>query len=129
MSRSGIYRILNNATGDYYIGSSVNIENRWRRHKNQLKTATHGNIFLLRAWEKYGENAFSIDVLETCEPSREVLLEREQHYLDALKPTYNMLPVAGSRLGSRMSERTKEKLRNRVFFRRSQTTDERGTER
>jgi hypothetical protein len=39
-------------------------------------------------------------VLEECKPIKETLLEREQHYLDRWKPEYNILPKAGSRLGS-----------------------------
>lgn len=51
---------------------------------------------------------FSLDILEYCEIG--VLIEREQYYLDHLKPEYNILKVANSRLGSKQSEATKIKI-------------------
>jgi len=32
-----IYKIANIVTGDFYIGSSVNINKRFNRHENMLK--------------------------------------------------------------------------------------------
>ena len=29
----GVYRIINTVTGDFYIGSSKNIKQRWAEHK------------------------------------------------------------------------------------------------
>lgn len=51
---------------------------------------------------------FSLDILEYCEIN--ILIEREQYYLDHLKPEYNILKVANSRLGSKQSEMTKIKI-------------------
>jgi len=42
--------------------------------------------------------------------ARKKILEREQHYIDTLKPEYNLLPTAGSWLGFNHSEQTKAKL-------------------
>ena len=42
--------------------------------------------------------------MEYCEPS--VLLEREQYYLDTLKPEYNILKTAGTTAGVKRSEAT-----------------------
>jgi group I intron endonuclease len=39
-----------------------------------------------------------------------LILEREQYYLDSLKPQYNILKVAGSPLGTKHSEETKAAL-------------------
>jgi len=47
--------------------------------------------------------------LEYCEPSN--CIEREQYYIDLLKPEYNILKLAGSSLGHIYSEETKEKMR------------------
>lgn len=38
-------------------------------------------------------------------------MQREQYYMDLLKPEYNGLTVAGSRLGFKHSEATKELFR------------------
>jgi group I intron endonuclease len=57
---------------------------------------------------KHGYINFSLDILEYCEIA--VLIGREQYYLDLLKPKYNILKVANSRLGSKQSEATKIKI-------------------
>lgn len=36
-----------------------------------------------------------------------MILEQEQFYIDSLKPTYYINPIAGSRLGSLHTEETK----------------------
>lgn len=41
------------------------------------------------------------------------MLAREQHYIDTLKPEYNLLQVAGSSLGYKHTEETIVKLTNR----------------
>jgi len=38
---------------------------------------------------------------------KNLLIEREQYYLDNLKPEYNILKIANSRLGSKQSEQLK----------------------
>lgn len=50
-----------------------------------------------------------MEILEYCEP--ENVIEREQYYLDTLKPEYNILKIAGSTLGYTHTEETREKLR------------------
>ncbi len=78
----GIYEIVNLADGkaSSYVGSSVNIEKRWREHKCRLQGGQHENSHLQRAWDKYGEDAFVFSVLE--EVGEGVLLIMEQEYLD-----------------------------------------------
>jgi group I intron endonuclease len=53
--------------------------------------------------------AFFFFYLEYCEPANAIT--REQYYIDLLKPEYNILQVAGSRMGSKHTEETKAKLR------------------
>lgn len=54
---------------------------------------------------KYDHVNFSLDILEYCEI--DVLIEREQYYINLLKPEYNILKLANSRLGSKQSKTTK----------------------
>lgn len=49
--------------------------------------------------------------MEYCLPEKAI--EREQHYLDHLKPEYNILKVAGSPLGFKHSAETIAKLKGR----------------
>lgn len=47
---------------------------------------------IYRALLKYGYHKFKLDILEYCVLS--ILVEREQYYLDKLKPEYNILKTA-----------------------------------
>lgn len=49
--------------------------------------------------------------MEYCEP--DVCIEREQYYIDLYKPEYNILKLAGSRLGYTHTKETLAKLKNR----------------
>lgn len=62
---------------------------------------------------KYGYSGFRLDILEYCDP--ELVLEREQYYLDLLQPEYNILKIAGSTLGYRHTEETRAILKARQF--------------
>ena len=83
----GIYRIKNKLNKNSYYGSSKNIEKRWKQHKTLLKSKRHHNIYLQRAWEKYGENNFLFEIIELCD--EKLLYEIEQKYLDTY-PKYNI---------------------------------------
>lgn len=108
---SGIYKILNTVNCKLYVGSAVNIENRWKLHRNQLKRNVHKNKHLQASFNKYGEQYFVFEVIEYCEKDK--LIEREQVYIDWFKPQYNVCKIAGSLLGFRHSEETKEKFKQR----------------
>ena len=85
MKTNGIYKITNNETGEFYVGSSKNIERRWREHKRPSAWKKYPNNRMYQDMKMFGTDAFTLEVLEECEN----LVEREQHWIDALKPTYN----------------------------------------
>lgn len=66
---------------------------------------------------KQGYFNFSLDIIEYCDPS--LLIQKEQYYIDLLKPEYNILEKAGSRFGTKQSEETKQlissALKGRTF--------------
>lgn len=105
----GIYAIVNRLNGKRYIGSSVNIQGRWRSHKYELCHNKHHSAHLQSAWNKYGADCFDFVVLEVC--SVDFLLSREQHYLDEYLPEYNTIRLAGNNLGYRFSDEVKAKMR------------------
>lgn len=82
MNISGIYKIVNTQNGKLYIGSAKNIHKRWMRHLNDLRNNNHCNILLQRSFIKYGELCFKIEIIEKTSD----LLDREQYFLDKLKP-------------------------------------------
>ena len=105
----GIYKILNKLTDDCYVGSSINTKQRSQRHFKDLRNGYHHSIVLQRAVDKYGIENFEFIIIEECDKT--ILIEREQFYLDSLKPKYNIARNAGSCLGCIQSEEAKEKRR------------------
>lgn len=111
LKRSGIYCWTNSITGKSYIGSAKDLNNRFStyyspdaliKHLNRHSSSIYGAIL------KYGISKFSLDILEYCESN--LLIEREQYYIDLLNPEYNILKIAGSRLGHKVSKETKVKI-------------------
>lgn len=94
---SGIYKITNTITNDFYIGSSCELNTRKRNHFRELSNNTHNNKFLQNSYIKYGKSNFKYEVLATC--PKEYLLKLEQWFIDNLKPAFNCLQKAGNSLG------------------------------
>lgn len=112
MINIGIYKITNLLNEKCYIGSSLNITERWYQHKTKLLHKKHHSIKLQRAINKYGMDNFKYDIIEEC--NQESLIIREQYYIDffdSYKNGYNSTPKAGNNLGMKHSEETKEKLK------------------
>ena len=106
--KPGIYRLNNLITGKSYVGSSKCLATRLNSYyceKAMLNKLSIRRSIIYNALLKYGFNKFSVDILEHCE--MDVLIEREQYYIDFLEPEYNILKAANSRLGSKHSLETK----------------------
>lgn len=94
------------------MGSAAGVggfKERWRIHRLELCRKTHHSSKLQRAWNKYGVNAFTFEVLLYCDP--ENCLMYEQIALDHYKPEYNINPCAYSRLGAKHTDGSKAKMR------------------
>ena len=83
----GIYKITNIITGDFYIGSSKDVKQRWTDHKCPSKWNKCPNSPMYLDMRKYGIENFVFEILEVVEP--EHLKETEQQFIEKLKPTYN----------------------------------------
>lgn len=94
---SGIYVIVNKKSGRSYIGSSINIEKRWKTHLRHLRKNTHHNIFLQRSFNKYGEIHFGFSYIGILiSPSQQELFELEQFHIDNYPhKLYNLGVVGG----------------------------------
>ena len=109
-NKSGIYKFTNKLSGSFYIGSSSNLRTRLYSYfqlSNLIRSSS--SSIISRALIKYGYSNFSLEILEYCDVS--ILLEREQYYIDHLKPNYNIAKIAGSTLGIPRTEEFKENLR------------------
>jgi hypothetical protein len=60
---------------------------------------------------KDGHSKFNLEILEYC--SKKDLINREQYYIDLLKPKYNICKTAGSMLGFKHSAKTLLKFKSR----------------
>ena len=87
MKICGIYKITNTITGDFYIGSSKDIKRRWAEHKYPSRWNDNPNNQLYKDMQEYGIDKFEFQVIEEVEEGS--LKEKEQYFIETLKPTYN----------------------------------------
>jgi len=106
------------------VGSSVNLTIRFYKYYSftQLNSPTKRKTAIYNALLKYGFKNFKLEILEYCAEGVNPV-EREQYFLDLLKPEYNILNKAGSlfptRSGAllgRESEGFKHKAETLEFF-------------
>jgi len=105
---TGIYIIENTNNQQCYVGSAVNINNRWRRHKSLLNRSKHNNKKLQNSWNKYGSDSFKFNII--IESTINKLIENEQYYIDKIKPEFNHRKIASSNLGMKYSDITRKRM-------------------
>ena len=102
MKISGVYKITNIITGEFYIGSSKDIKQRWADHKRLSRWKRQPNSKLYKDMASYGKDKFIFEVIEETAD----LKEREQYWIEYLKPVYNDRHAEGLN-----TERRKESTR------------------
>ena len=90
---SAVYKITNTVTGDFYIGSSKNVKQRWASHKTPSNWNRCPNNPLYQDMQKYGLENFAFEIL--AEVEEDSLKEIEQQFIERLKPTYNNINAKG----------------------------------
>ena len=83
----GVYKITNTITGDFYVGSSKDVKRRWAAHKCHSTWKKCPNNPMYLDMRKYGTDKFDFQVL--AEVEIDSLKEKEQQFIETLKPTYN----------------------------------------
>ena len=112
----GIYKIVNEVSGKYYVGSSKSTRERWADHRALLSQGKHDNPFLQNAYNKYGKESFTFEFVEEVLGGEGARLDQEQVYLDegfALGILYNIARKADcppSQKGKPKSEEHKANL-------------------
>ena len=91
MKISGVYKITNIETNECYIGSSKNINHRWATHKCSSIWKQCPNNKLYNDFQQHGLDKFKFEILEETDN----LKEREQYWIDLLKPIYNNIRANG----------------------------------
>jgi len=100
----GVYRIKCKKNGKIYIGSSMDIANRWDVHKYRLKAGLHGNKYLQDDWSRLGSDVFEFKILLPLpDTNAQTVIEKEQEYLnDVVRwgKDYNIRKLATSNINS-----------------------------
>lgn len=106
---SGIYKIQSLIKPERcYVGSSINISKRWDVHIKSLRNDKHHSKKLQRHFNKYGESDLQFSILIGCEKTE--LIKIEQYFIDSHNSYFNECKIAGSNLGIKLSNETKEKM-------------------
>lgn len=112
----GIYMVKNKINNKSYIGQSVEIETRWRKHKSLFD---FGSVNLLRlALIKYGIENFEFLILEEC--LIEELDQKEEYYIKKFNTQdegYNILPGGKTNHGEN-NPNAKLKIEDVIFIRK-----------
>ncbi len=111
----GIYKITNQVNGKCYIGQSQDIYTRFSKH-NWSVNDTKDNKILIKAFNKYGIDNFSFDIIEECQI--EELDDKEIYYIDKYRSYvgfkdchgYNATIGGGGIRGYKMSKEAKQKI-------------------
>lgn len=111
---SGVYMIRNKTNGKVYVGSSLDLKQRWIDHRKALRGNRHPNGRLQNSWNKYGEDAFEYVILEYVQEI-DKLLDREQYWIDESKCQndvygYNILGQAENSYGYEHTADAKRKM-------------------
>lgn len=115
-----IYKITNTVNNKAYIGVTIraDVEHRWVQHRSTIRNG-NGCPLLMKAFKKYGEDAFKFEVLIIC--FDEDVFRFENDYIlkyNAMSPHGYNVAVGGmigmSFLGRKHTEATKKILREKT---------------
>lgn len=109
----GVYKIICKENSQIYIGSSVNIKERWQQHLALLRGNRHSSTYLQNSYNKYGEDSLQFEVLvKLIEFNEKVLRDLEWYYIEKYQPAFNTItPLSCDRTQNwkdKISKTTKE---------------------
>ena len=119
-----IYKITNQKNGMVYIGSSIEVERRWRQYKEASinEKDHHYNYPLMVAFREFGIANFTFEVIDTL-PTWEAMIEAEHNWIlkeNCVVPNgYNQTdktdsPMFDPAIAKKMSNTKREKYGKRV---------------
>jgi len=84
---SGVYKIINKITNEFYIGQSTQLRRRKCEHFTLGRQAQSTSPLLDNSIKQYGKQNFEFTILKKC--SSWYLEQLEKQYIKELKPTLN----------------------------------------
>lgn len=116
---AGIYLCINLVNGKLYVGSASKgyMYDRYRAHIHRAKK--QGSKLVNAAVEKYGVSNFAFVVLEYVPNQKDIILLREQYYIDLLLPVYNIAKIAGSVMG--VTRSIEQRLKQSLYIKSDST--------
>ena len=121
MKVSGVYKITNTVTGDFYIGSSKDVKQRWASHKKLSVWKNCPNNPMYHDMQKYSVDKFEFGIL--CEVEPEKLKVAEQQFIEILKPAYNSNNANGLDIDKR--KKSQKKYHKSDKYKEYEKTDKR----
>ncbi len=112
----GIYKIVNTATGQCYVGQSQRVKKRLKEHFRLLRGNKHTNPHLQRAYNKYGAVSFYGELEVECDDPEEMDALENAFISGAAwfeeKTMYNIADFAKAPMrGKEHSEEVRERIR------------------
>lgn len=112
---AGIYKITCETNGKVYIGRSVQVPVRRKRHEYDLRDGIHTNLELQEDYNKFGKEAFSFELVKEVPRSiSSIELDNlEKYYINkfnSFEQGYNMTEGGFGNTGRAFSDKTKEKM-------------------
>ena len=119
-----IYKIKNNLNNKVYIGSSIDVERRWRQHKEASinEKDHHYNYPLMIAFRQFGIDNFTFEIIDTL-PDYQTMIKAEHNWIikeNCIVPNgYNQTdntnsPMFDPNIAKKMSDTKRDKYGKRV---------------
>jgi group I intron endonuclease len=113
-----IYKLTNTLNNKIYIGlTTESISERCRKRIAEAKYRDSRNSYILNAIRKHGSEVFKVEQIDTANSLKE-LQQKEIFYIQQYNSTdrkigYNLTKGGEGNLGLKMSDETKEKIRQK----------------
>lgn len=111
MKEGGVYGFKNVINGKWYIGQTIDLKKRRRKHFWELRNGRHGNSHLQRSFTKHGEDAFVFYILERC--ADDELDEKERFWIgfhETTNDSFGYNSESGGHANKRVSEQTRQRM-------------------
>ena len=80
----GVFQIRNLSNEKIFVGSSMNLDGIFNRHRFQLNAGSHQSKQLQKDWNESGAQNFAFEILEELTPRENLDMPKELEFLEDL---------------------------------------------